>query len=471
MRVNDAPSTGAAPRVLVIAPVFAPASPIGTMRTLRLVRRMDADGWRATVLTATPGTYLPTMPQDPALLERVPPAVDIRHAPVLRPIERLNKMLRPQRSRPVPSPGTGEAVAVRPRSWYRELYAVVDELTSIPDREIGWVLPAILSSMSIVRSQRPRVIYSTAPPWSAQVAAYAVAKLSGLPWVADFRDPWARAPWRENQPERQRRAAARLESRVVRRADAILFATPANRHEYASHYGPEAARKFFVVPNGCDPDEFAGRSRPADSETFTLVHAGSLYGARTPVPLFEAIASMVSKGLVRRDKFRLRLIGTSTLDRDLDQALSQHNLDDVVQRLPRMPRREIVDAMASASALLVLQPGTTVSIPGKIYEYFALGKPVLALCEEGDTAELVRASGAGVAVTSPDAGAVEDGLVELLRLREHPVVPAHRDLYDGTRFAGEALAVIAAVAGARNGDADQARRVTAGGAAVEKAGE
>jgi glycosyltransferase involved in cell wall biosynthesis len=258
---------------------------------------------------------------------------------------------------------------------------------------------------------------------------------------------------------------------VVRRADAILFATPTNRREYASQYGAQVAEKFFVVPNGCDPDEFAGRSRPADSETFTLLHAGSLYGARSPVPLFEAIASIISKGIVRRDQFRLRLIGTSTLDRDLEQSVSRHNLHDVVERVSRMPRREIVDAMASASALLVLQPGTTVSIPGKLYEYLALGKPVLALCEEGDTAELVRASGAGIAVISPDVRAVEAGLVELLRVRERPLVPAHRDLYDGTRFAGEALAVIAAVAGKRSAVADDGRRATPEAVAAGKASE
>lgn len=434
------------PSVLIMAHGFAPASMIGTMRTLRLVRRMVSAGWQPTVLMSSPETYSASTPQDPALMDRVPASVRIEHAPTLRPLDRLSRAVR-RDSKPVRPSGASPA-GLQPAgnpSLFRGVYSVADELTSIPDREVGWVVPAVLKAMRLIRRDQPMALYSTAPPWSAQVAAYAVSKLSGLPWVADFRDPWARAPWRESQPDRQRRAGVRLESRVVRRASAILFATPANRDEYAAHYGPALARKFFVVPNGCDPEEFRDVPRRTPDDLFTLLHAGSLYGQRSPVPLFQAVAGAIAKGTIDRRRFRVQLIGTSTLDRDITSAISDLGLGDIVVSSPRVPRREIIQAMASASALLALQPGTTVSIPGKVYEYLAMGKPLFALCEEGDTAHLIRSSGVGVVVTAKEVAAIESGLARLLDLASRPVVPPDPHLYDGNRAAEAAMAVIASV--------------------------
>lgn len=432
--------------VLLMAHGFVPAAMIGTMRTLRLVRRMTAEGWRPTVLMSSPGTYLPSTPQDPALMSRLPMGVQLVHAPTLRPIERLARWFKRTAARsPFDKPAAPVTCRTGRRSAIRRIHDVLDEVTTIPDREVGWLVPAVYRALVLIRRERPLALYSTAPPWSAQVAALVVARLSGIPWVADFRDPWARAPWREAQPDRQRRAGAYLEAAVIKRADAVLFATPANHDEYVCHYGPEVAAKFVIVPNGCDPDEFAGVPRKPADDVFTLLHAGSLYGQRSPVPLLRALAAAMAKGTLRRDAFRLRLIGASALESDTAAAVHALGLEGVVESIPRLPRRAILEAMGSATALLALQPGTTVSIPGKLYEYLAIGKPILALCEEGDSADLVRSSGIGVAVTSNETSAIEAGIERILELVKLPLDPPHPDLYDGRRSARATMEVIAAV--------------------------
>jgi glycosyltransferase involved in cell wall biosynthesis len=244
-----------------------------------------------------------------------------------------------------------------------------------------------------------------------------------------------------------RRAASLFERLVVTRADAILFATHANRSEYAAHYGNRLADKFHVVTNGCDVDEVqALGSIRGSTEEFVLLHAGSLYGARTPLPLLRAIASGVRRGSIDPRKFRLRFVGsTGTLGVgiDLRAAVSQLNLDCIVEFVPRMARRDALEAMARASSLLVLQPGTTVSVPGKVYEYLAIGRPILAVAEEGETATLVRDSGIGISVRPDDERAIEAAVVQLvadaprLSLTKPPAY-----LYDGNVAAGEAIAVI-----------------------------
>src|SRR5688572_29527271 len=100
---SQRPSAAGRQGVLVVAYAFAPASPIGTMRTLRLVRRLDAEGWPATVLTVAPGNYPSSMPMDPALLARVPTGIDVIHAPVFRPLVKIGAVFKrssPSRTSP-----------------------------------------------------------------------------------------------------------------------------------------------------------------------------------------------------------------------------------------------------------------------------------------------------------------------------------------------------------------------------------
>jgi glycosyltransferase involved in cell wall biosynthesis len=442
------------PRLLAVAQMFPPAAAVGVLRPLRLIRHLAGHGWTTTVLVASPSTYTAGVPIDPALVENVPANVRIIRAPVIRvappiarvlsPFRRTRQSITHEENRPR-GDGVPESTVPQP-SLIKRAYLFVDELTTIPDREAGWIAPAVARALADIAWRRPDVIYSTAPPWTAQVVALLVAKMTGLPWVADFRDPWARAPWRESQPQRIRRACIRLERQVVERVDAILFATRTNRDEYAAHYGADLARKFHVVPNGCDIGDFAGIRAQPPSDRIVMVHAGSLYGARSPVPLFRAIAASIRDGSITRERFQLRLIGASAAD-NFSAAAAELGLSDVVEFVPRMKRQEVISAMASASCLLVLQPGTTVSIPGKLYEYLAVGRPILSLSEEGELSDLVRRSGIGVAVVPHDPLAIDAGLRQVIALaRKNELPRVATELYDGDRPAEQAAAIIRKVA-------------------------
>jgi hypothetical protein len=103
-----------------------------------------------------------------------------------------------------------------------------------------------------------------------------------------------------------------------------------------------------------------------------------------------------------------------------------------VEFVPRVTRTDSLREMKTASALLLVQVGTTVSVPAKAYEYLAAGRPVLALSEEGETAALVRASGVGVSVT-PGAALeeIEAAVLEIVRIAGAPFTPCPPELYDG----------------------------------------
>lgn len=443
---------GARPRVLVVAYDFPPHGAIGTMRTLRVVRELHARGWDVTVLTSDPARFREHTPLEPALLGKVPPGVRVIRAGALRPWERLENLLK-SGAQPAPRNATGAAAAPRvpraPRTGIRArvvaAHDLLDAAVAIPDRESAWLLPALARGAwaSMLRA-RPDVIYSSAPPWTGQLVAAGLATLLRRPWVADFRDPWSRAPWREDRKPFVLRANRLLEAQVVRRADAIIFATDGNQQEFAAHYGPSVAQKFHLVSNGCDPAEFAARgAEPEPDGPFVLLHAGSLYAGRTPLPLLKAVSACVRNGAIDPARFRLRFMGPAGVPLDWSAVCRELGLEQVVELVPRVPRERGVIAMRAASALLVLQPGTMVSVPGKLYEYLAIGRPIFAIAE-GETAELVRASGIGVAVSSTDPAGIERGLLKLLEIASGPIAPPSRDLFDGTLRAAETAAVLEA---------------------------
>ena len=442
-------------RTLVIAYDFPPHAAIGTQRTLRFVRHLDEQGWPTAVLTGKASAYRSGTPVDNGLLERVPSQADVVRTGVLRPIDRLGAMLRPRAQHAPASPAKsggsagGAAAAAQParKSRVRAIKQWVDMVASIPDSEVGWLLPAVFRGVQFARRWRPEVIYSSAPPWTGHLVAGAVALLTGRPWVADFRDPWARAPWRSARAHPlANRAAARFERWAVEHAAAVIFTTEAVHGDFAARYGEGCRAKSFVVPNGCDASMFDGVPSE-EPESFVLLHAGSLYGGRDPQPLFRAIASAIASGKIDRARFRLRLLGAVALgDTDLRRSAAQMGLGDVIELLPRADHRASLQAMRSASALLLLQQGTTMSVPAKLYEYLAAGKRIFAICDEGETAALVRRSGVGAVAPAADAGALEAALVAFINARAGGAPRPDRALFDGAIGAARTAAIVEAAA-------------------------
>ena len=445
-------------RALVIAYNFPPDATIGTMRSLRLIRRLREGGWDVTVLAGHPETYLSGTAVEPSLERRIPAGVRVLRVRAFRPFDAAERFVRRSRfdsrkAQPSPDGGLPVVSADKPaRSPVtRSVIAardLVEAVLDIPDKESGWIAPAVLRGLQhVLRHGRPDVIYSSAPPWSAQVVGLLLASACRRPWAADFRDPWARAPWRDWRRRFRQRAAARLEQRVIAQASATLFVTRANLADFSRLY-EERAAQFYFVPNGCDPSELEGLAPLPPREQFVLLHAGTLYGARTPLPVLRAIAASAAAGTIDRRRFRLRLLGNISLDTDLVAECRRLGIEDMVEFGPRVTREVSLREMQSASALLLIQTGTTLSVPGKAYEYLAAGRPVLALADEGETSALIRESGAGVAVR-PDESItdVEAALLAVMSMAEGSFRRADPKFFDGGVHAGTAARILSGLAG------------------------
>jgi glycosyltransferase involved in cell wall biosynthesis len=452
-------------RALVVAYCFPPHAAIGTHRTLRLVAHLASHGWDVDVLTVDPAFYLSGTPVEETLERSVPVNTRVVRTRALRGFSALGRWLDPVKRAvrgprgqggstavstvaaaaaggAAPTPGHGGAGAGTAEAA-AGVKTLVEELCAMPDKDIGWYLPAVLAGVRAFRGTPPDVVFSSAPPWTTHLVAKSLARLLGARWVADFRDPWVRSPWTRYRTAAAMSMAARLESAVVRRADAVLFTTDSARAEFATYYGLNEAPRFHTVYNGCDPSEFPRRQPEIHANRFVLLHAGTLYGGRSPAPLLSALAGLRQRHPQSAARLRVQFLGSTSFPGiDLRRTCDELGVSDIVEFLPRVERSRSLAAMQDASALLLLQSGTAMAIPGKLYEYLAAHRPVLALCEPGEMADFIRTHRLGVVAAADDTSEIESALLRLLSPGLESFAPASPDLFDGRLRAAEIARVM-----------------------------
>ena len=282
----------------------------------------------------------------------------------------------------------------------------------VPDENVPWSTVALPFAIRLVRREGIDVVLTTSPPPSLHLLGAAVKRTTRAAWVADLRDPLTSHPHRrgyESQLARLKEKTAGGVGRLVAsRADAIVAVSDAIADEMRAL---EPKGKVVTIANGCDFDDFAGLEHHA-SERLRITHAGHFHGKRDPKPFLRALAD---SGL---DDVVVRFAGDfRSADREYAEELG---LGDRIELLGDLSRRRSLELQRDSEALLLLVPesggrGRGV-ITGKIYEYLAAERPILAAVPpDGAAAKLVRDTGTGVVVPSDDVDAQRDALLDLHR--------------------------------------------------------
>jgi glycosyltransferase involved in cell wall biosynthesis len=281
---------------------------------------------------------------------------------------------------------------------------------------LTWVPGAARAARAIVRERSIDCVITTSPYESTHLAALALGARRPA-WIADFRDGWTFESWRPPFPTpMQRGLDRRLERRVVRTADRVVAAHLPLVEDFRTRLGVEAAH----VPNGWDPDldsELA-QARPPSVEPgrTTLVYTGKLSGGwgRDPGALFDALKLVLRDDPGMRDRLALVLAGR--LDRDEESLLEGLELDGVVRHVGHLSRAEAAALQREADALLLLTSRElSWEAPGKLFEYLAAGRPILALASGNEAARIVNETGTGVTVPPDDVEAIAGALRDAVR--------------------------------------------------------
>jgi hypothetical protein len=345
--------------LLLVAYYFPPEPVAGALRPGYLATYLREFGWNVTVLTRP-------LAQERARHIRAIPVVT---APVLG--DSLERSVRGALD------AQGESRTQRPSPLRRALRWAKKTLT-FPDRAAGWAPAAFARGCGIARRRPFDAVISTATPATAHLVGASLAARLRVPWIADYRDPWAGNPGVGDGPVRARLQHL-VERSVLRRASAITtISAPIAATLEAIHRRP-----VTVIPNASDPSDWQGLEAIVP-QRFELCYTGSLYAEhRTPRLLFEALAALRSES---DPAATVRVVFYGPANDHLMQEARRFGVEDLVEYRGIVPRAQAIAAQREASDLLIflnMDPSTTFELGSKIIEYARARRPILAFGPAG----------------------------------------------------------------------------------------
>jgi hypothetical protein len=410
LRLTNCESTATRPRVLILAQAFPPAPVSGAARAGRFAKFLPRFGYEPLVVCGGE----PTAAEDPASVRRVP------------------------------KPTSGRTVR-----FLAALGDIAQRYLLPYNDQIPWAVHAAGAAEAVMDECPVAAILSTSPPVGAHLAALWLRRRHGVPWVADFRDPLAGNPFRGRWwPFPYDTIVERL---VFSRADALV----ANTDALAEMWGrrcPGAAGKVSVIWNGFDPED---RARPVPLPPRAhrvLVHAGSIYENRHPGALLASLARLVGRRALTADRFRVQFVGyveEACMRNDpgsLEALLAWGCLEYDGRTVPPEQARR---ASAEADYLLLLdlnERDTSLQVPGKLFEYLQIGRPILAFTRrDSPTDRILRRGGVPHRTVYADDGddEVDRKVLSLFDIAPVPVPASDwfEENFDG-RNQADALALV-----------------------------
>jgi glycosyltransferase involved in cell wall biosynthesis len=414
----------------MLAHHFPPTGGSGSNRALAFTRYLPEHGWRPIVIT--PGVAW-ALNHDDGLLGEVPPEA--------RVIRTRSFEARPEAVRGADDTHSPARVGAVPR-WKASL----GHLKRFPDAHIGW-LPFALAA---ARCEPYDVAYSSSGPFTSHLVGWLLKRLTHKPWVAELRDGWYR--WNRaifpDYPAWRDGLERRLEAATLRTADRVVLVTERMAEAFRHQYADLPADHFAVVSNGYDPRQFEeSDSLAARQPGWRVLHAGALYYGRSLAAFAEAARRLMSTNAAFGRDFRLTLLGT--LDATARAELARAGLEHHLEVRSQVEHCSAVAAMRGADALLLIAnttPGAEATVPGKLFEYLAAGRPIVAVAPPGSsTADVLDRTGGGWLAPAGDPDGIAHALRQAYTQRGYRLRPGALAPFDRRTLAGDLAAVFCRV--------------------------
>ncbi len=378
-------------KVLIISYYWPPCGGIGVLRCLKLAKYLRNFGWEPIVYTAENPHY-PTY--DNTNFKDIPVGMTILKQRIWEPY-RLYKLF------------TGKAKDENVNNVFyanSDKAGVIHDLSVrirsnffIPDARSMWIKPSVKFLLKYLRDHKVDAIFSDGPPHTNTRIANLLKKETGIPWLADFQDPWTQVDYYSLLKLTARSDAKhkRLEQEVFSYADKITIASPT----WASELEDIGAQSVSWYPYGYDPDDFLSLKDNVANK-FIISHLGIIGFDRNPHIFLEAISELLESDNQFRKDLCINLPGQ--IDISVKESIEKNKLNEYVVLPGNLDREIALQSMKDSSVLLLLlnkQPNAKGRIPGKIYEYLAVKRSILCLGpDDSDCAQILEDTESGVSV-------------------------------------------------------------------------
>lgn len=423
--------------LLVIAGEFPPLKTIGRIRTVKFVQHLRQFGWKCVVVTLAPsgreGNY------DSALLDEIADDVEVVRLP-LRDLEMeiADTAKRLLGRKPAPAaPGGVVATRVEPAQTVRasppaqsggglmdRAHALIRwtlrTLVNVPDDFRPWAKDALVVCRKLCAERQIDAIYTTLPPFSSMFVGHALRAETGFPWITDYRDLWYGDVLREWMPAWRKKMELRLERRLLSRADVIITVSEP-KTAYMQRLHPQLKARWETLTNGYDCELYGERrrTRPFNGDTIEFVYTGRLFKNRRGYAFTEALGRLRQSDPELVQKVRVRIIGgvEPEIRRRHDELIARYGLAQHFDFVGDVSYAEAMDAQVNCDyLLLIVDTGETSDgvIPGKLFEYVSVRRPIFALCDPGATQQIIDRAHLGRTVSAESVEACEALLREWL---------------------------------------------------------
>jgi glycosyltransferase involved in cell wall biosynthesis len=380
-------------KVLLVTFSFPPSNTVGAIRVGKLARYLERRGYELRVLTTD-------VDEDRSLPLEVPKEWVV-YTDYRKRRDWLGVWVGRFRSRPPTGSNVEEPLAQdrkRRKLIWDLLRRQYHGMVSIPDQRIDWMRTAIPAGRRLIEEWKPDIIFASGPPFTGLIVAGRLSRAFGIPWLADFRDLWARSPY-SSFPAWRGLIDLTVERLTLRNASAVVTISPGMARQLKEIHHKEVN----VVLNGYAEEDFPELSTDDRmTGSLTIRYLGSLYsGLRDPSPLFVAIG-LLESGL--RRQIRVEFFGESAAG--IQSLAAELGVADRIFIRPRVPYRTALELQLQADVLLLLQWNDSQdegAIPAKLFEYLYARRPILFIgYEHGTAAQLVRDRNAGLVSNHPE---------------------------------------------------------------------
>jgi glycosyltransferase involved in cell wall biosynthesis len=372
-------------RVLIIAYYWPPNAGVGVYRWLKFAKYLPQFGWQ-------PVVYTPENPEmqavDAELENDIPPEVEVIKAPITEPYSWYKRFIGKKQEERLQTAFLREEAGP---TWKENAANWVRSNFFIPDARVWWVKPSVKRLEQYLKEHPVDVIVTTGSPHSLHLIGRELKRRTGIPWLADFRDPWTNVDYygQLKLTKWADRKQRELERAVLTEADQVLTVS----WHWAKELEALGAKHVEVITNGYDPDDLPSPPEPLD-ERWSLVHVGSITATRDVPELWQALAERIREDSEFGDRFVLRFVGG--VDHSVLRSLEAVGLMGHVERIGQVGHAEALRHMQRARVLLLPvndTPNVMGFLPAKVFEYLSVQRPIF--CVAPSVADILRVLGDG----------------------------------------------------------------------------
>lgn len=397
-------------KVLIITYYWPPSGGAGVQRWLKFVKYLREFGWE-------PIVYTPENPEAPdidnSLEKDIPDNLTVIKRKIWEPYTAYKKFIGQEKEQKINAgflsenkkPKLSENISV----WIRGNFF-------IPDARKFWIKPSVKFLTNYLKNNPVDAMISSGPPHSMHMIALGLKQRLGIPWLADFRDPWTNIDFYDDlklskYADKKHHA---LEQKVLKNADSVVLVSNGMADDFNKIYH----RNYEVITNGYDSDDISNGSKIELDKKFSISYIGTMVKTRNPISFWKAINQIINFNKEFAKNIEIKLIGK--IDYSVQQSIEEFQLQKYITKINYLPHNEVIKLQKQSQVLLLLinnTPNAKMILTGKFFEYMASHRPILCIGpSNGDAVRILKETNSGLQGDFQDVKKIKENILNFYQL-------------------------------------------------------